>query len=111
MRSRLRLLLLGVVALAVVGLAGCGTPIVRGSSPVIETPTTDNEFIPTDQNLSDCVGTLERPNCGSNSKEDAHMYITFAVLMGGMALIGWRIAVAVRRRDRELDERVPEHTF
>ena len=39
------------------------------------------------------------------------MYITFAVLMGGMALIGWRIAVAVRRRDRELDEQVLEHTY
>ena len=33
----------------------------------------------------------------------------FAALMGGMALIGWRIAVGIRQHDR--DEQIPEHTF
>src|SRR4051812_12534681 len=96
---RLRLLVVGAVALATLLLGGCGTPVVRGASPVLAPPTTDNDLIPTDQNLSDCVGTLERPDCGSSSKSDVNMYITFAVLMGGMAFIGWRVAIAIRKRD------------
>ena len=110
--NRLRLLVVGAVAVLVLVLGGCGT-VVRGSSGAIAPATTDNDFIPTDQNLTDCVGTLEKPNCGSTNKNDAHMYLTFGVLMGGMALIGWRIAVAIRKRDREidLDERVAEHTY
>ena len=71
----------------------------------------DNDFIPADQNLTDCVGTLEKPDCGSNRKDDLNMYLTFGVLMGGMALIGWRIAVAVRQRDRAQEEHLPEHTY
>ncbi|MFT3851459.1 MAG: hypothetical protein QM733_01750 [Ilumatobacteraceae bacterium] len=110
MPTRLRLLVVGVAAVLVLLLGAC-SPVVRGSSTAIAPPTTDNSFIPTNQNLTDCVGTLERPNCGSESKGDSHMYLTFAVLMAGMALIGWRIAVAVRRRDRNLDEQLPEHTF
>jgi hypothetical protein len=109
--SRLRLLVVGAVALATLVLGGCGSAVVRGASPVLATPTTDNVFIPANQNLSDCVGTLERPNCGSASKSDVNMYITFAVLMAGMAAIGWRLTVAIRKRDRDLDEHLPEHTF
>jgi hypothetical protein len=108
---RLRLLVVGAVALATLLLGGCGSAVVRGASPVLATPTTDNVFIPADQNLSDCVGTMERPNCGSASKSDVNMYITFAVLIAAMAGIGWRLTVAIRKRDRNLDEHVPEHTF
>ena len=73
--------------------------------------TTDNDLVPQDQNLSDCVGTLERPDCGAPKKSDLNMYLTFGVLMTGMAFIGWRIFVAVRKRDRDLDEHLPEHTY
>ena len=98
------------MATATLALGACGSGAAV-TTTTLATPTTVNDLIPTDQNLTDCVGTLEKPNCGSNRKNDVHMYMTFGVLMGGMALIGWRIAVAIRKRDRALDEHVPEHTF
>ncbi len=58
-----------------------------------------NDFIP-DKNLSDCVGTLERPNCGSSAKGGRGTYLTFLVLILGLAFIFWRIARGVKARDR-----------
>ena len=91
--------------------AGCSSGATPPTTTVSSGPPATNDFLPTDQNLSDCVGTLELPNCGSERKNDVRLYLTFAALMGGMGLIGWRIAVGVRRRDRELDAHAPEHTF
>jgi hypothetical protein len=74
------------------------------SVPAASTPTADttqvgdNEFLP-DRNLGDCVGTLERPNCGSAEKGTMGTYLTFAVLIAGLGFIFWRISVSVRRRD------------
>jgi hypothetical protein len=58
-----------------------------------------NEFLPERSNASDCVGTVERPNCGSGSKGGWRMYLTFGVLIAGMSFIGWRVARSVRARD------------
>ena len=41
----------------------------------------DNVFTPEDANVSSCVGTMERPDCGSKSKG------------------GWRIARSIKARD------------
>lgn len=59
----------------------------------------NNVFTPEDANVSSCVGTLERADCGSKSKGGWRMYLTFAVLMSGMGFIGWRIARSIRARD------------
>ena len=61
--------------------------------------TGSNEFLPERANVSDCVGTVERPNCGSESKGGWRMYLTFGVLIAGMSFIGWRVARSVRARD------------
>jgi hypothetical protein len=58
----------------------------------------DNQFLP-DRDIGDCVGTLERPNCGSAEKGTMGTYLTFAVLIAGLGFIFWRISVSVRRRD------------
>jgi len=89
--------------------AGCSSGATAPTTTVAAAPVVTNDFLPADQNLSDCVGTLELPNCGSSKKSDMRLYLTFAALMGGMGLIGWRIAVGIRKRDR--DDPVPEHTF
>lgn len=68
-----------------------------GAAPA---PATEiNVFTPEDANVSSCVGTMERPDCGSKSKGGWRMYLTFAVLMSGMGFIGWRIARSIRQRD------------
>ena len=100
-----------VALLLTLTLAGCGSSRVLGNSTDIATVTTDNDLVPQDQNLSDCVGTLERPDCGAPKKSDLNMYLTFGVLMAGMGFIGWRIFASIRKRDRDLEEHLPEHTY
>ena len=71
--------------------------ITAGEAPA---PASENNvYTPEDANISSCVGTMERPDCGSKSKGGWRMYLTFAVLMSGMGFIGWRIARSIRQRD------------
>jgi len=99
-----------VVAL---GLAGCGgenpydAARNAGDAPVTTVVAdigngdtlANNDFLPEGQNVSDCVGTVERPNCGSSSKGGWRMTLVFIVLIGGLGFIGWRIALQIRARD------------
>jgi hypothetical protein len=87
-------------------LAGCSGPNPYQAAANAPTATAadvgtvgDNEFVP-DKNLSDCVGTLERPNCGSTAKGGRGTYLTFLALILGLAFIFWRIARGVKARDR-----------
>jgi hypothetical protein len=74
------------------------TTIPGDDSPVAT--TLDNPFIPEDANIGDCVSALPRPGCGSEARGGWRQTLVFVVLVAGMALIGWRLVVAVRRRDR-----------
>lgn len=111
-----------VLALAVIALAVMpGTPgsaVGDGSAdaadvasappttvPTSDSPTTtalDNPFLPEDANIGDCVSALPRPECGSNARGGWRQTLVFAAVVAGMAAIGWRLAVSVRRRDRPL---------
>jgi len=71
--------------------------IESGDAPAVGSE--DNVFTPEDANISSCVGTLERPGCGSKSKGGWRMYLTFAFLMSGMGFIGWRIGRSIKARD------------
>jgi hypothetical protein len=70
----------------------------------------DNVFTPDQQNVSSCVGTLERPNCGSKSKGGWRMYLTFAVLIAGLSFVGWRVVRSVRARDAVVNKIEPPTT-
>jgi len=73
----------------------------QSSTSVVETQGSavgDNPFLP-DKNLRSCVGTVERPNCGSAARGTKGTYMTFAVLIAGLAFIFWRVAKGVRARD------------
>lgn len=105
---------LAVLAVAVVGgltmLAGCSgenpyqaarsanNATTESSGPRTATSVLENDFLP-EANLSSCVGLVERPNCGSESKGDWRMILTFVVLMSGMGFIGWRVVRGARARD------------
>lgn len=71
-----------------------------------QAPPASNVFIPDDQNLTDCVGTLDRPNCGSDEKGGWHFYLTMLALAGGLAFIGWRVSKGIRARDAALNATV-----
>ena len=103
---------LGLVGALSVGCSG-PNPFQAADSTVAQdqgvTVGTDNDFIPTEQNLSDCIGAVEKPNCGSESKGGWRMYLVFAALVLGMGVVGWRIAVGVRARDAVVNS-LPEDT-
>ena len=101
---KFRVLVVGVT-MSMIG-TGCGGmatphPAVPDTSATAAAPgVTDNHFIPADQNLSTCVSSLPRPNCGTEAQGGWRQGLTFGVLMLGMAFIGWRIFRAVRRGER-----------
>lgn len=63
-----------------------------------------NVFLPEDANVTDCVGTLDRPNCGSKAKGGWRQYLTLAVLAAGLGFIGWRITKGIRQRDAVMND-------
>ena len=69
------------------------------SEPTTTEPVVTNDLIPDNNNITDCVGTVQRPNCGSKARADGHTYLVFLALAAGLVFIGWRIARGVRARD------------
>lgn len=61
----------------------------------------DNEFLPDDADLSDCVGLVERPGCGSEQRGGNDQILLFAVLMAGMAVVFGRVFWAMRKGSRD----------
>ena len=58
-----------------------------------------NDLLPENNDVSNCVGTVESANCGSKARADGHTYLVFLALTLGLAFIGWRIARGVKARD------------
>ena len=86
-----------------VGLVLTVTPAAAASAAAPEPtspPVTANPFIPEDRSLSECVGALPRPGCGSEERGGWHQYLVFVALVGGLSVVGWRIVAGVRRGQR-----------
>ncbi len=60
-------------------------------------PVTANDFLPEERNLSDCVGALERPGCGSEARGGWRQTLVFLVVAAGLVLVFGRIAWSARR--------------
>jgi hypothetical protein len=56
-----------------------------------------NPFLPENRDLTDCIGTLQRPGCGSEARGGWHQNAVAIVMIGGLALVFGRIAWGVRR--------------
>lgn len=94
-----------LVVLAVMVLAPARVMAGSPSTATTPPPTTPNgpvatnDLLPEQNDLGNCVGTVESANCGSKARADGHTYLVFIALAAGMAFIGWRIARGVRARD------------
>jgi hypothetical protein len=111
MGRHVRLLLVAMMALVLA--AGCASTaaVTTGTTAAqADAPPATNDFVPTDQNLSSCVGTLELPNCGSEKKGDLQLYLTFGALVAGVSVIGWRISKGLKRNERE-GHNAPTNTY
>ncbi|MGA7757336.1 MAG: hypothetical protein WBL31_10060 [Ilumatobacteraceae bacterium] len=103
-----------LLAIAVVaGLATVRALAAEAPTPPVyaattaPTPTDDitvdtaNPFLPEDQDLTACVGTLQRPGCGSSERGGWHQNLVAIAMVGGLLLVFGRVAWGVRRnRDR-----------
>ena len=107
---------LAAVAIAAATLltVGCGgqNPFEAGATATTVDPAfvdggvvVDNDFMPQEANLSDCLGSLPRPGCGSDARGGWRQYLTMGVLSAGLAFVGWRIARGVRARDAVVNRR------
>jgi hypothetical protein len=80
------------------------TPQPSPTAPPATVPVvTANEFLPTDRDLSDCVGVLEKPGCGSQARGGTAITVVFIIMLLAMVLIFARIAVGVRQNRRAID--------
>jgi hypothetical protein len=66
-------------------------------------PVTASDFLPDDANLSDCIGLVERPGCGSEARGGIGQTAVFVALVAGLGLIFWRITAGVRRNRAAID--------
>ena len=92
-----------MVALATVaGLASMlpSAHVAATAPPTTEVPSVTNDLLPENNDINNCVGTVERANCGSKARADGHTYLVFLALTLGLVFIGWRIARGVKARDQ-----------
>lgn len=113
-----------LLALALVGgllvphTAHATTPPVEPTTPT--TPTTAtvpadeivvdeaNPFLPESRDLSDCVGMLQRPGCGSESRGGWHQNAVAIAMIAGLLLVFGRIAWGVRRSQKQIAASAPD---
>lgn len=88
---------------ALFALCGAQPAIAGNEEPPVRPPITVSDFIPEDANLSDCVGLVERPGCGSEARGGIGQTGVFIALAIGLGIIIWRISVGVRANRRALD--------
>ena len=68
-----------------------------------DAPPATNDLLPANNDISNCVGTVESANCGSKARADGHTYLVFLALTAGLVFIGWRVGRGVRARDAAHD--------
>jgi hypothetical protein len=106
-------LTLGITALAPVS-AGASpdepaptptTAPITVADPVPDDVTIDtaNPFLPDEVDLSQCVGTLPRPGCGSEERGGWHQNLVAIAMVAGLLIVFGRVAWGVRRNRRQND--------
>ena len=91
-----------MLAIAVLALVPfTAATAARAGAPEEPAPiTTENDFFPEERDLTDCLGTLPKPDCGSDARGGWHLYAVMIALAGGIAFIGWRVVRGMRANER-----------
>ena len=94
-------------------------PVAVASSPAspaddntLAPPVTVTDFYPESANLSDCVGLVEKPGCGSESRGGWRQILVFVVLFAGLGVILWRVSSGIKANRVAIDaeaERATDH--
>lgn len=102
-----------VAALVLLLTVAVAAPVVASAAaPPTDVPPTDepvvtaNPFLPDEQDLTDCVGLVERPGCGSESRGGLHQNLVAIVMIVGLLLVFGRVAWVIRRSQQRAAEAV-----
>ena len=96
---------MAIIALAVlVAISAAPGAVEAGSDEPPPPPVTiAPEFLPESANLSDCVGLVERPGCGSEARGGWRQTAVFAAIAVGLGVIFWRVSLGIRRNRSAAD--------
>ena len=88
------------VAACLVSLGWAGAAAATSPPPPPDTvPTSgNNEFLPENEDLSDCVSAVPPPDCGSEARGGWRQAIVVVLIGLALAFIVWRIVRNARRR-------------
>ena len=75
------------------------------SAPFVETSVVDgtvpgaieNDFIPTDRDISECISAIPKPGCGSEARGGWRQGLVLLAILTGIAFIAWRIVRSARK--------------
>ena len=77
-------------------------------------PTTElvideaNPFLPENRDITDCIGMLQRPGCGSESRGGWHQNAVAIVMVTGLLIVFGRVAWGVRCSQKNAAASAPD---
>jgi len=98
--GRIEMTFLGVLCMVLMAIPSQALAVTDPEPPVDTRPVVaENDFMPTDRSLSECLSVLPKPGCGSEARGGWAQTAVFIALIGGLGIIGTRIVIGIRRRD------------
>ena len=67
------------------------------------TVDTANPFLPEDRDVTECIGMLQRPGCGSEARGGWHQNAVAIAMIGGLVVVFGRVAYGVRKNRQRSD--------
>ncbi|NBU94441.1 MAG: hypothetical protein EBS20_00870 [Actinobacteria bacterium] len=92
-----RLLVASAAMIAALLPAATVTAQDNDGSDTDVTTVTVNDFVPTERDLSECISAVPKPGCGSEARGGWRQTAIFALVVGGLAFIGWRVVAGARK--------------
>jgi len=96
--------LLFTAALALLAVNGPAAADAPTSTPVMSAPAQsdggENDFLPPDRDLTECVSALPKPGCGSEARGGWRQTAVFLAVLGGLGFIAWRVIAGIRTADQ-----------
>ncbi|MDX2380019.1 MAG: hypothetical protein QNM02_09720 [Acidimicrobiia bacterium] len=83
--------------LFVLAVAAPGARVEAAPPASTEPPITANDFFPEQRDVTDCIGVLERPGCGSESRGGWRQVLVFGLIAVGLVVVFTKITIEVRR--------------
>ena len=107
LRPLTALIAAAIAVLALLGPASISTaaaPEIAASAQILPNQsdggTGDNEFLPTDRDLTECISAMPKPGCGSEARGGWRQTAVFLAVLGGLGFIAWRVIASARAAGR-----------